>query len=265
MEVAPPSPAPIRADRSPGESRREPTEVANQTAAEPEPEAATTPVAERAAAPRADHERQDEPMSRLATRSQAEQPSEAVVGSAAIGVGGAPHMMSRRDPLELTPLAEPSLRATSSSSPTKATPPPAATAELNARRPVPRAENASGSPTAGSGAARTIDEDHEAIEQLVARYQAAFDQRDANAAAAVWPSVERAALARAFADVQEQDLTLDRCDVAVEEEQATASCPGALSYVRRVGRSDPQVDRHTWTFLLERHQRGWLIAEVTAR
>jgi hypothetical protein len=287
IDVAPPpSPTRIPADRSPVEGQREPKALAEATPRKSEPEAPTSPTDARAAAPRAADQRRGRAPSPLPTRPPVERPSETVIASAAIGADLPPPTASREDALarprgpqrgsrvgvarrgpypQLTPLVEPSLPAPAPSAPVSATTRPAAKPVADADPRVTTSERASRSPAAGSRSAPALDEDHEAIERLVNRYQAAFDQRDADAAAAVWPSVDGPALARAFADVQQQDLTLDRCDVAVEEQQATASCPGALSYVRRVGPSDPQVARHVWTFLLERHERGWLIAEVTAR
>ncbi|MPZ21648.1 MAG: hypothetical protein GEV06_27720 [Luteitalea sp.] len=281
MEVAPrPSRTEVPADRSPAPTRSEPEAVADATVTQREPEAQASAGASATTANERGG-RQDRRAPPPTTRPSVEQRSEAAIAAAAIDAEYSRQIADRRrlastgnmTPLSqvsglasLTPLVEPPPPAAGSSAPVSPVTLPAEkpVADADASAP-PIGESASRSPAARSRSAPVPDEDHEAIEQLVARYQAAFDERDADAAAAVWPSVDGPALARAFADVQEQDLTLERCDVAVEQAQATASCPGALSYVRRVGPPDPQVARHVWTFLLERHERGWLIAEVTAR
>lgn len=269
IDVAPSLSTPIPADRSPVEDQRESKAIAD--AAVTERELPATPTRPPAATPRAGDERQDRPTPGPATRATVDAPSETVIASTTVDTGLPPRTAvserasATRRQLELARLVEPSLPAAAPSTPVSATALPTAKPAAEPRRRVANAGIASRSPSAGSRSAPALDEDREAIAQLVDRYQAAFDERDADAAAAVWPSVDAPALARAFEDVQEQDLRLDRCDVAVKEEQATASCPGALSYVRRVGPSDREVARHVWTFLLERHERGWLIAEVTAR
>jgi hypothetical protein len=104
-----------------------------------------------------------------------------------------------------------------------------------------------------------------AIQQVLAQYQRAYDELDAGAASAVWPSVDAAALERAFAGIKEQSLAFDRCDVKLASNQATAVCPGSLSFVRRVGSTSREVRRVSWTFALQRVSDNWQIARVTAR
>lgn len=104
-----------------------------------------------------------------------------------------------------------------------------------------------------------------AIQQLLVQYAHAYDALDAGAASAIWPSVDAGSLERAFAGIKQQSLLFDRCELDVAVTQATAVCPGSLTFVRRVGDTTPKVLRASWTFAFERAPDGWQIARVAAR
>jgi hypothetical protein len=103
------------------------------------------------------------------------------------------------------------------------------------------------------------------VKQTLARYQQAYDTLDARAAAASWPSVDVAALTRAFSNLKSQSLNFDRCTVdVVSASTATASCAGSTTAVRQVGSSTPVTRSLQWTFNLRRdHDDAWLIDKVT--
>jgi hypothetical protein len=85
------------------------------------------------------------------------------------------------------------------------------------------------------------------------------------ATAKVWPSVDRRALARAFSTLKSQGLTLERCDVSVEQSSATAHCTGTVRFVRKVGSPSPLVASQEWRFRMRKSGDDWLIEEVTAQ
>ena len=103
------------------------------------------------------------------------------------------------------------------------------------------------------------------IQQVLTRYEQAYDCLDANAAAAVWPSVDRNGLERAFARLREQDLEFNRCVFGVSSDDATVTCTGVLRYVRRFGSTLPRVEAHSWIIQF-RHVGGeWRIVSVVGR
>jgi hypothetical protein len=103
------------------------------------------------------------------------------------------------------------------------------------------------------------------IQQVLTRYEQAYDRLDASAAAAVWPSVDRNGLERAFARLREQDLEFNRCVFGVSSDDATVTCSGELRYVRRFGNALPRVEAHSWVIQF-RHVGGeWRIVSVVGR
>jgi hypothetical protein len=104
-----------------------------------------------------------------------------------------------------------------------------------------------------------------ALEQILDRYEQAYDRLDARAAAAIWPSVDSRALARAFARLRLQDLEFGECTFAVSEHDATAHCTGVLHYARRIGDTAPKTERHMWTINFARAGEVWRIVNITAQ
>jgi hypothetical protein len=68
-----------------------------------------------------------------------------------------------------------------------------------------------------------------------------------------------------FARLEQQNLTLRDCVVAVSEDDATAECAGVLVYVPRVGSATRRTEKHSWTFHIQRKGEDWRIVQVTAR
>jgi hypothetical protein len=132
-------------------------------------------------------------------------------------------------------------------------------------RVVPFADLRPGAVLDLSAASASIARERTAIQQVLDQYQHAFDNLDVGAASAVWPTLDTAALERAFAGIREQNLSFDRCDVELSMRVATAVCPGWVTFVRRVGSARPEVRRVSWTFALERASDRWQIAKVVAR
>jgi hypothetical protein len=103
------------------------------------------------------------------------------------------------------------------------------------------------------------------IRQLLQRYEDAYDHRDVQTAATLWPSLDQRALTRAFASLDRQDVSFDRCDIDASEERGSAVCVGTVRYVPSVGRGTEKEGRITWTFDLTRSGEDWRIAGLRAR
>jgi hypothetical protein len=103
------------------------------------------------------------------------------------------------------------------------------------------------------------------IRQLLQRYEDAYDHRDVRTAATLWPSLDQRALTRAFASLDRQDVSFDRCDIDASDERGSAVCVGTVRYVPSVGRGVEKEGRITWTFDLTRSGEDWRIAGLRAR
>ena len=112
---------------------------------------------------------------------------------------------------------------------------------------------------------RVFEKESLALAQVLGHYEQAYDRLDANGAAAIWPSVDSRALARAFARLQVQDLDFDDLTFAVSANDATARCAGVLHYARRIGDTTPKTEQHVWTIEFARAGEAWRIVRVTAR
>jgi hypothetical protein len=107
-----------------------------------------------------------------------------------------------------------------------------------------------------------IIDDRAAIQDVIRRYENAYERLDAAAAKQIWPSLDERALARAFAGLASQTLTLQPCRIDVGNSSAVASCPGSATYVGRVGSKSGQIQRRDWTFVLRKSTEGWQIGSV---
>jgi hypothetical protein len=105
-----------------------------------------------------------------------------------------------------------------------------------------------------------------AIRDVLGRYRTAFNALDSKAAQQVWPSVDQRTLDRAFGQLQEQNVSFDRCTIDVKGVLASARCSGTARFVPRVGNRSPQVESRQWSFSLRKAYSGaWQIQEVQAR
>lgn len=105
-------------------------------------------------------------------------------------------------------------------------------------------------------------------EQLVratlTRYENAYSTLNAAAASAVWPSVDRRALARAFEDLSSQTVTLGRCAVRMNGEAAQADCAGNASWTPKVGGGTKRAARR-WRFELQQNGNDWVIVRAAVQ
>jgi hypothetical protein len=106
--------------------------------------------------------------------------------------------------------------------------------------------------------------DERQVRAALNRYQAAYSDLDASAAGAVWPSVNRRALARAFDGLASQSVSLGQCNVRVSGAAATAECSGQARWTPKVGGGTQIAARH-WRFELAQKGDQWIITEAMVR
>lgn len=204
--------------------------------------------------------------------------AEASAPSPAHADAAAPREVKAPEP-EPTPRessAKPPSVATSEGLPTlpdvaTATPPPAPPARVEAPPPAPPA-----APTAGLGGtvlpAPSVDVKAPVVEvaqeplvqSVLNRYAAAYSSLDADAAARVWPTVNRGSLARAFDGLAKQRVSLGDCRIDVTGNKARARCAGSATWSPKVG-SGTHTESREWTFELMRVGPDWQILNARAQ
>ena len=103
------------------------------------------------------------------------------------------------------------------------------------------------------------------IQRALGQYRSAYQHLDAEAAQAVWPSVDVRALSRAFDSLTSQELAFDTCMFEIAGEAATAQCRGSATYTPKVGGRAARLEPRQWTFHLRKQDEGWKIQSVQAR
>ncbi len=131
-------------------------------------------------------------------------------------------------------------------------------------RVIPEAPGSPGSPRPGPGPAPMAPRD--AIEDVVARYQLAFNALDAAAAKAIWPSVDERSLARAFRQLESQELTFAECQtvIASSGSQGKVTCRGSVRFTPRIGDRIERVELRRWEFALWRLGGQWRVGSVNS-
>jgi hypothetical protein len=113
-----------------------------------------------------------------------------------------------------------------------------------------------------AGASRA--EESAQIRSVLARYESAYNKLDASGASSVWPTVDQAALDRAFRGLVSQRVSLGLCDITVFGDVGGASCAGKARWEPKVGGGLQTADRH-WTFNLRKNGESWRIEQVRVR
>ena len=108
-----------------------------------------------------------------------------------------------------------------------------------------------------------IDESS-SVRSVLTRFERAYSSLDADAASAVWPGVDRSALARAFHGLASQHVSLHSCDVTVTGAAAYAQCSGTATWVPKVGGGARTAARQ-WNFELRKREGDWEIERAVAR
>lgn len=120
-------------------------------------------------------------------------------------------------------------------------------------------------PTAMNVAA-PVQASQQQVRAALKEYERAYEQLDAKAVRAVWPSVDTRALERAFHDLKSQTLVFDRCDIDVARgSQAVAACSGRATYETRAGQQAARSEPREWTFTLQKSDEAWRIVSASAR
>ena len=186
-----------------------------------------------------------------------------------------PARESRRAPLDNIPSR--SLAALSAT----AAPPPES-AVIPALQPAPRAVETLGTlpvslvsppapapPPAAEARPRAlvpeVVDERAAVLATLRRYEAAYSALDARAVRTEWPTVNQAALSRAFESLAEQNIRLGNCAVTVRAPTARATCHGTATWVPRIGGGKAREDRRTWTFSLAQRDQLWSIVSAEMR
>ena len=115
-----------------------------------------------------------------------------------------------------------------------------------------------GSPVAATTPIRQTG-DRELVEEALQSYRSAYGRLNVQSAQAVYPTVNRVALARAFEGLESQSLTFDSCDVEVVGVLAKAICHGTAHYVPKVGSRYPHIEPLVWSFELRKSDDSWTI------
>jgi hypothetical protein len=109
-----------------------------------------------------------------------------------------------------------------------------------------------------------VSRDRDAVLETVQEYRQAYAAMDVTATAAIWPSVDRRALARAFSTLKSQDLELRDCEVALADASATTRCRGIVEYVRKIGNPTPRTGNQEFVFKMRKLGDDWFIDNVSA-
>jgi hypothetical protein len=112
--------------------------------------------------------------------------------------------------------------------------------------------------------AESMELETQAVRDTLTRYESALEDLSVTTTAEVWPSVDRAMLARAFATLKSQGITLGSCVFAIAENDASARCRGSVWFVPKIGRSEPRESPQDWVFKLKKVGDEWKIDQVTA-
>jgi len=257
-----PASAPTRADRAPA--------AAVTAAPPPRPAVVQPPVASTPPPVRAASEPNVTTPSSRPTETPAASPAR---GAAIMPVDRPPAGAPAASPSPPPPATNPpatapeSVVAAATPPPVPAPAPAPAVADSPASVPASPAETPAASPAAGSAAipSSTRAADVQAVERVLGRYRAAYEGLDAAAARRVWPKVNSSALERAFAQLEQQGMSFDRCEIGIYGALAQASCSGTARYVPRSGSKTPRVDRRQWTFRLRKGTEDWTIDSVEVR
>ena len=129
--------------------------------------------------------------------------------------------------------------------------------------PVPAAAAARPAPAALPSVVARSEQSE--IQRTLGQYRAAYGLLDADAARAVWPSVDVRALARAVDSLTSQQLAFESCQFNIAGEAATAECLGSATYTPKVGNRDPKLETRQWTFHLRKVDDAWKIQSAQTR
>ena len=147
-------------------------------------------------------------------------------------------------------------------SPPAAEPAPLAASRDRAAAPAPAPEApARPVPTSGNTVTDIRSADRDKVRSVLSRYESAYSQLDAAAAARLYPGVDRKALSRAFGTLSSQQIQFDDCRILVTQSTASATCAGKASWTPKVGGGAKEQARR-WQFDLKQVAGDWQIGSV---
>jgi hypothetical protein len=131
---------------------------------------------------------------------------------------------------------------------------------------APPARTETPAPTARETAApaEPAVRDETVVRSVLERYESAYSNLDATAASAVWPAVDRSALARAFDGLASQHVSLGNCDISVNGPSARATCAGSATWRPKVG-GGSHTESRRWNFELRKAGDSWRIERAVIR
>ena len=195
-----------------------------------------------------------------------------------VPTSGEPAVRAAIPPPERTELPVPS--ETPAASPTPVLPPaPAATVDkppvavssenTAAEPPIPASTSpANVEPTRPVSAAPAPTEPapraEEKIRAILDQYADAYSRLDAAAASAIFPGVDRRALARAFDGLTSQKVSLGACDVRVAIETAIVDCTGTATWTPKIG-GGTRTEPRRWQFRLRDASGDWQMVAAKVR
>lgn len=168
-----------------------------------------------------------------------------------------------RDPIAAT---------TGSETPAPPEPPPPAPisalpqdAVLNVEKPAPVPAVADPTPPpAAAAAAPAAAREEEKIRDVLDRYASAYSQLDATAATAIFPGLDRRALARAFDGLASQNVSLGSCDVRIAIDSAIVDCAGRATWTPKIG-GGSRTEPRRWQFRLRNASGEWQMVAAKVR
>ena len=180
--------------------------------------------------------------------------------------------VNRPEPPPSTPLeARPTLPVESQPGP--AAPPPPVRAfipdsspmtALRPEAPPAHVESSAAAARETAAPAEPAVRDETVVLSVLQRYEAAYSTLDASAASAVWPGVDRGALARAFIGLASQRVSLGDCDISVSGPSARATCSGSATWRPKVG-GGSHTENRRWNFELRKAGENWKIEKAVIR
>ena len=99
----------------------------------------------------------------------------------------------------------------------------------------------------------------EAVRRVLLDYKRAFENLDAQAAKAIWPSLDVRMLERAFGQLDGLQMRFAKCGVSVSGQAANARCHGATTYRPKDGSGVVHLKTVEWSFDLARDNERWHI------
>jgi hypothetical protein len=119
-------------------------------------------------------------------------------------------------------------------------------------------------PPSDTAVAAVAAQDERLVRTALSRYEAAYTQLNASSVSAVWPTVDRRALTRAFDGLASQEVSLGQCGVRIKGQTAQAECTGTARWTPKVGGGAQTAERR-WRFDLRNTGSDWVIASATVR